>query len=64
MQRPEIIVTVGADGAATVEVNGCTGPTCRDLTRVLEAAMGETVDDTAKPEFHQEASHGQYHGQQ
>lgn len=52
MQR-QILVTISADGAVEVQVKGYAGPGCRDLTRRLEAALGQTVKDRTTAEFSQ-----------
>lgn len=52
----QVIVTIGTDGKATVEVQGCRGPSCSNLTAALEQAIGSVTGDLKKPEFLQAAS--------
>ena len=41
-----ITVTIAPDGDTTVQVDGVAGPSCKDVTARLEAALG-TVASTA-----------------
>lgn len=52
MQR-QILVTISPDGAVEVKVQGHSGPGCRDLTRQLEEALGQTKADRMTAEYHQ-----------
>lgn len=52
MQR-QIIVTIAPDGAVEVKVEGHAGPGCRDLTKALEADLGQTEQDRRTSEYHQ-----------
>lgn len=52
MQR-KIVVTIAPDGAVEVKVEGMAGPGCRDLTKALEADLGQTEQDRRTAEFHQ-----------
>lgn len=54
----QVIVTIGPDGKAVVEVQGCRGPSCQQLTRALEQALGHTTSDVKKPEFLQAQATG------
>lgn len=47
----QVIVTIGTDGTATVEVKGCRGPSCSNLTAALEKALGSVVGDVKTPEY-------------
>lgn len=49
----EIIITVDATGKTKVEVNGCAGSSCKDLTREIERALGESGKETLKGEFYE-----------
>lgn len=51
----QVIVTIGTDGKATVEVNGCRGPSCSNLTAAIEKALGTVTSDVKTPEFLQSA---------
>jgi len=53
MATPTILVTIGPTGETTVAVQGAAGPSCQDLTRALEAALGTTTQDTPTPEYYQ-----------
>lgn len=52
MQR-QIVVTIAPEGAVEVKVEGHAGPGCKDLTRGLEAALGQTEQDRRTAEYHQ-----------
>ena len=54
----EIIVEIDQTGAAKLTVNGCAGPSCKDLTRAIEKALGSVSKDTLKEEFHAKAEVG------
>lgn len=42
---PTIVITVGADGnIKELKVDGVNGPTCKDLTKNLENALGKVTD--------------------
>ncbi len=40
-------------GKARVEVSGVQGPACKELTKQIEAALGQVESVTKKTEFHQ-----------
>jgi hypothetical protein len=61
MTAPTIFVTIGPTGETTVSVQGGTGPSCQDLTRALEAALGATTHDTRTPEYYRHASPSNRH---
>jgi hypothetical protein len=47
----EVIIRVSADGETVeFEVNGVVGPACTELTKALEASMGEVKKRALKPE--------------
>lgn len=52
MSHPTILVTIGPTGETTVSVQGAAGPSCQDLTRALEVALGATTEDTRTPEYY------------
>jgi Protein of unknown function (DUF2997) len=56
MTTPTILVTIEPTGETTVSVQGAAGPSCRDLTRALEAALGTTTRDTPTPEYYRQAA--------
>jgi hypothetical protein len=43
MELQEIDVVIDKDGSVKIEVRGVKGPSCLDLTRELEAALGGQV---------------------
>lgn len=47
----KVIIEIAQDGTATVEVEGATGPACKDLTRAIEQALGDTTSVTRKREY-------------
>ncbi|GMV80537.1 MAG: hypothetical protein AMXMBFR7_17210 [Planctomycetota bacterium] len=49
----QIVVTISPEGEIEVRVEGQSGPSCQDLTRKLEDALGTAVADRRTPEFHQ-----------
>jgi Protein of unknown function (DUF2997) len=50
----EVIIT--PDGKSRVETNGFTGSDCREASRFLEKALGQSTHEQLKPEFHQVAT--------
>jgi len=55
MDLQEIEVFIEKDGTVRVEVRGCKGPACLDLTRGLEQALGGEVLDRRMTAESQEA---------
>ena len=49
MSQPTITVEIPLGGSPTVSVDGCPGPSCKDLTAKLEKALGspEAMERTA-----------------
>jgi len=47
----EIIVT--PEGKTSVQTLGFTGPSCRDASRFLEKALGQSIGEKLTAEFHQ-----------
>ena len=47
----KIIVRVKDDGSIEVAVEGVAGPSCSDLTRAVEKALGKTTSDKRTAEF-------------
>jgi Protein of unknown function (DUF2997) len=56
MSTPTILVTIGPTGETTVSVQGAVGPSCQDLTRALEAALGTTTHDAPTPDYYRQAA--------
>jgi hypothetical protein len=51
----QIKITIHPDGTQTVEVLGAVGDSCLEITRALEARLGQPVGERVlKPEFEQE----------
>ena len=48
-----IEIIVAPDGRATIQTKGFAGSSCRDATRLLEAALGEVTGERLTAEFHQ-----------
>jgi len=48
-----IDILVSPTGEVRLETRGFTGPSCREASRQLEAALGLTQSDTLTPEHHQ-----------
>ncbi|MBI1349122.1 DUF2997 domain-containing protein [bacterium] len=47
-----IVVTISPQGEITLETQGLTGPSCRDVSRQLEAALGLVTRDTPTTAFY------------
>jgi hypothetical protein len=56
MDAATILVTIGPTGEVTVSVHGIAGPSCQDLTRPLEAALGATSEDARTAEYYRLAA--------
>ena len=48
-----IDVEIATDGKVTVSVKGVKGKSCTDVTKSLEAALGQTVSDEKTREYHE-----------
>lgn len=55
---PEVHITIKPDATVAVEAKQVAGADCVTLTREIEKAIGKTVADVKKPEFHQAATAG------
>lgn len=47
-----IEVVVSSDGETTVRVSGCAGPSCADMTKAIEQALGKVTADRKTPEYY------------
>lgn len=48
---PEILIHI-KDGKVKAEVNGAVGPSCTELTRLLQERLGgKVIDQETKPEY-------------
>ena len=51
-----IEITFLPNGQSRVETKGFVGGECREASRFLEQALGQSTQEILKPEFHQSAS--------
>ena len=51
-----IEIIISPTGQSTVETKGFTGSECRDASRFLEQAIGQSTSELLKAEFHQAAA--------
>ena len=51
-----IEITFLPNGQSRVETKGFIGGECREASRFLEQALGQSTQEALKPEFHQSAS--------
>ena len=58
-----IEITIDAKGQATVQTKGYAGAGCRDASKFIEQALGETVTDKPTAEFYQPQANQQKLGQ-
>lgn len=49
---PTIEITVSPQGETRIETKGFAGPTCREASRELEAALGVRDSEQLTTEFH------------
>jgi hypothetical protein len=49
---PQIVVTIGENGDAEVDIQGGHGPGCKDLAKIF-AKLGRTLEEKTKPEFYE-----------
>lgn len=61
MQNPTIIIDIAPDGNVKLKVVGAVGPTCKELSKPIEEAIGIVTADTPTPEYYQQV--GQQHQQ-
>ena len=47
----ELVIKIKQDGQTSMEVNGMSGPSCHDVTRDLENALGSILESKRKPEY-------------
>jgi hypothetical protein len=50
----EVVFIITPKGEIKIEVDGVVGPTCEDITRAYEDALGVRVDINHKPAFYSE----------
>jgi hypothetical protein len=59
-----IEIVVSPTGETRLETKGFSGSSCRDASRLLEAALGERTQEQLTPEFHTTQGVGQQVRQQ
>lgn len=55
----EITITIRPDGTVETRVNGVKGKACRDLTKPIRDALGETEHDRATSELYESEQAGE-----
>jgi hypothetical protein len=50
-----IEILIAPNGQSRVETKGFVGNECSEASRFVEQALGQSTDETLKPEFHQSA---------
>ena len=53
---PQIEIIVSPHGEARLQTTGFSGAMCRDASRFLERALGQSVSEQLTAEFHQQNS--------
>ena len=56
---PEIILTIGPDGSTEVKVVGQAGPGCLEISKALEAALGDVESRACTLEYYEAATEGE-----
>jgi hypothetical protein len=59
-----IEIIVAPDGSSRIETKGYSGNSCREASRFMEQALGQSLSEQLKPEFHQSAEQSQHIQQQ
>ena len=54
MEAQELEIVVDRDGRVQVPVKGVKGGACTDLTRALEAALGDVEERRLTAEYHEQ----------
>jgi len=59
--EPTIEVAISPAGEVAVTVAGCAGPSCAEVTKAIEQALGRVTADRKTPEYYrqQEVRHVQ-----
>jgi hypothetical protein len=50
-----IDVVIDKEGKVKVEVNGCSGSSCKTLTEGIEKALGKVTSDDLKQDYYKQA---------
>ena len=56
---PEIIIQIKKDGSTKVSVEGVAGPSCTDLTKLIEEALGEVSSRECSVEYYETLTESQ-----
>jgi hypothetical protein len=54
MKTGIIEILVSPTGETTVQTKGVTGPSCRELSKSIEDALGQSTGERLTAEFHQQ----------
>jgi len=54
-----IEITVSPEGSVSVKTNGFSGSSCKDASRFIEQALGNSGRESLLPEYFQQASTGE-----
>lgn len=52
--KQELEISIDEDGNVSIKVVGCSGPSCVELTRGIEEALGEVVDRQRTSDYYQQ----------
>jgi Protein of unknown function (DUF2997) len=59
MQIQELDIFIDKEGKVNIEVRGVKGPSCLDITKAIEEALGGQIENREyKPDFYEEAEIG------
>jgi hypothetical protein len=53
----EHLITIDQDGNIQIAVKGVKGKSCKDATRAIEKALGETTNDKLTGEYYEQQQH-------
>jgi hypothetical protein len=62
--NPTIEIVIAPDGSSQIETKGYSGNSCREASRFMEQALGQSLSEQLKPEFHQPAEQAEQVRQQ
>jgi hypothetical protein len=55
----EVIIKISPDGTQVeIDADGFVGDACKQFAGGIQSALGDTLDEKTKPEFHQHAPSG------
>ena len=55
--KTELFITISKEGQVTIEVEGVSGPSCQDISRTLEDALGRLTFRQKKQAFYETQLH-------